>query len=80
MHAGYKHFPPFLTMFSKGIFYRVVKSCDCVLKGKLSTDDKIFDYVKQKAFAEGKQWDLIVLRIVFSHILVYLHFFPFGLV
>ena len=24
---------PFLTVFSKGLFFRVVKSCDCVVKG-----------------------------------------------
>ena len=31
-NAGYQHFPPFPTMFSKGFFFRVVKSWDCVVK------------------------------------------------
>ena len=31
-NAGYQHFSPFPTMFSKGFFFRVVKSWDCVVK------------------------------------------------
>ena len=30
-------FSPFPTMFSKGFFYRVVKSCGCVVKSSLIT-------------------------------------------
>ena len=30
-NAGYQHFLLFPTMFSKGFFFNVVKSCDCVL-------------------------------------------------
>ena len=30
--AGYQHFFPFSTMFSKAFFHRVVKSRDCVVK------------------------------------------------
>ena len=33
-NAGYQHFSPFPTMFSKALFFRVVKSWDCVVKGK----------------------------------------------
>ena len=28
-NAGYQHFSPFPTMFTKGFLYRVVKSRDC---------------------------------------------------
>ena len=31
-NAGYQHFPPFPTMFSEGLLYRVVQSHDCVIK------------------------------------------------
>ena len=31
-NAGYQHFFPFPTMFSKDFFLRVVKSQDCVIK------------------------------------------------
>ena len=31
-NAGYHHFLVFLTMFSKGLLYSVVKSQDCVVK------------------------------------------------
>ena len=31
-NAGYQHFLPFPTMFSKGFLYRVVESQDCVVK------------------------------------------------
>ena len=30
--AGYQHFSPFPTMFSKGVHAKVVKSRDCVVK------------------------------------------------
>ena len=33
--AGYQHFSPFLTMFSKAFSLSVVKSWDCEVKGKL---------------------------------------------
>ena len=32
-NAGYQHFSPFHTLFSKGLFFRVAKSQDCVVKG-----------------------------------------------
>ena len=31
-NADYQYFSPFPTMFSKGLFVRVVKSQDCVVK------------------------------------------------
>ena len=31
-NAGFQAFSPFPTIFSKGIFLRVVKSRDCVVK------------------------------------------------
>ena len=32
-NGGYQHFLLFPTMFSKGLFFRVVKRRDCVVKG-----------------------------------------------
>ena len=34
--AGYHHFLPFHTMFSKGVFLGVIKSLDCVLKSEIN--------------------------------------------
>ena len=31
-NAGYQHFLPLSTMFSKGVFFKIVKSWDCVVK------------------------------------------------
>ena len=36
-NAGYQHFPLFPTLFSKGFFFRVVKSQDCVVKSQYVT-------------------------------------------
>ena len=31
-NAGYQQFSPFPTVFSKALFFRVIKSRDCVIK------------------------------------------------
>ena len=46
---------PFPTIFSKGLFPRVVKSWDCVVKKlNLLPNDKTLDWSKLNAFAEDK--------------------------
>ena len=46
--AGYKHFLLFSTLFSKGFFFRVVKSQDCVVKSIIMSSAKAFYLGKSK--------------------------------
>ena len=46
-------FPPFPTMFSKGLLYRVVKSRDCVVKSSPFHKREILDCSTLKDFADN---------------------------
>ena len=39
-NAGYRHFSPFATLFSKALFLRVIKSLECIQEQTVSFDDR----------------------------------------
>ena len=49
-NAGYKHFSPFPTMFSKDYFFKVIKSWNCVVEVTLYHIISSFNDLKRESF------------------------------
>ena len=76
-NAGYRHFFPFLTMLSKGFFFRLVKGEGCVVKSYPFPNKPWFLRVCSRSVLKTL-WEeeklLVTSNFSFSHSV----FYPFG--